>query len=396
MVGKRNNRKSLRTTHFLVVSTLVIFAVGCVTFAWQVVQRQSGSADYNTIVGQPSLPAASVDAIFSRAGSPMVGTGAVVEEAARKTNIDDAFALAVWWAETNDGMAGVGLGAHNPGGVKGSAGYPVTSGGYTAYPSYAAAVTDWFNIVKARYVNAGLTSVYTICGPYVGTATACSSGGWAGKVSSYMQRYRGMAPAPTPRPTQKPIASKPVHGTQRFDLAAAAPANKAHGPVGAPATSGSPEQRHTLLPVGEAIGIGLSLLLALAVAGWGMFLRSGLAGSGKESEPGDDDAVFAAGQLSMLADSDASTERQPVTEQFVVAGMRAAAVDQGRSRQVDEIDTQVHPALPAASRGGTVHTEQLPVQFGGLHLPTRARAAQGVPSGGGGLLRRYRGEQDAG
>src|ERR1700694_4491615 len=56
-----------------------------------------------SVVGPPSLPATTVDAIFSRLGSPMAGTGKLVEQTSRQAHIDDAFALAVWWRETNDG-----------------------------------------------------------------------------------------------------------------------------------------------------------------------------------------------------------------------------------------------------------------------------------------------------
>src|SRR5712692_4106817 len=51
------------------------------------------------VVGQPSLPAATVDAILKSLGSPMDGTGQVVVQASKQANIDDAFALAVWCTE---------------------------------------------------------------------------------------------------------------------------------------------------------------------------------------------------------------------------------------------------------------------------------------------------------
>ena len=44
-----------------------------------------------SVVGQPSLPAATVDVIFSHLGSPMVGTGKVIEQVASQEHIDDAF-----------------------------------------------------------------------------------------------------------------------------------------------------------------------------------------------------------------------------------------------------------------------------------------------------------------
>ncbi|GCE04644.1 hypothetical protein KDAU_19730 [Dictyobacter aurantiacus] len=129
----------------------------------------------------------------------MVGTGVLVERASRATHIDDAFALAVWWAETNDGMAGVGLGDRNPGSVRGNGTYPVAYDGYTVYPSYAAAIIEWFNLLHNRYIGQGATTVYSIGGPYVGTP---GSGSWAYKVVTLMARYRDEAP---------PLAAAPIH-----------------------------------------------------------------------------------------------------------------------------------------------------------------------------------------
>jgi len=144
-----------------------------------------------SVVGRPSLPAATVNTIFKNLGSPMLGTGQIVEQASQQTNIDDAFALAVWWTETNDGAAGVGLADRNPGSVRGSIGYPSAFDGYTIYPSYSAAIVYWFNMLKNRYVDQGLNTVYLISRPYVGTA---SSPLWAGKVVALMLKYRGEAP----------------------------------------------------------------------------------------------------------------------------------------------------------------------------------------------------------
>ena len=147
-----------------------------------------------SVVGKPTLPAATVDAIFKSLGSPMNGTGQVVVQASQQANIDDAFALAVWWTETNDGAAGVGLADRNPGSVRGSVGYPSAYDGYTIYPTYSAAIVYWFNLLKSMYVNRGLSTVYLISHPYVGTS---SSPLWAGKVVALMLRYRAEVP-PTP------------------------------------------------------------------------------------------------------------------------------------------------------------------------------------------------------
>jgi len=152
----------------------------------------------------PTISAATVDAIFARLGSPMVGTGKFVEQASRQTNIDDAFAIAAWWTETNDGAAGVGLADRNPGSVRGSVGYPSAFDGYTIYPSYSAAIVYWFNMLRKDYVNRGLGTVYAIARPYVGTTSYPL---WAGKVIAQMYKYRGIAPPPPaslPKPKPKP------------------------------------------------------------------------------------------------------------------------------------------------------------------------------------------------
>jgi hypothetical protein len=195
-----DNFKRYRNKSILFSSTVVFIAivVGLI-FQTQEAQfistvkaaSQAMPAGDLSVVGKPSLPAATVDAIFKGLGSPMNGMGQVVVQASQHSNIDDAFALAVWWTETNDGAAGVGLADRNPGSVRGSVGYPSAYDGYTIYPSYSAAIVYWFNMLKNMYVNQGLSTVYLISHPYVGTS---SSPLWAGKVIALMLKYRSEAP----------------------------------------------------------------------------------------------------------------------------------------------------------------------------------------------------------
>lgn len=188
-----------RSSIFPFLGLLVLVSTGLVTLCMQ--EHEGIYADAGDISAAPTLPASTVDQIFARMGSPMVGTGKTVVEAARATRIDDAFALAVWWTETNDGEAGVGLADHNPGSVRGSAGFPAAYDGYTVYPSYNAAITDWFNLIRNNYLNRGYTTPYEISGPYVGTAGAPE---WAAKVVSLLANYHQEAPPPPlsePQPT---------------------------------------------------------------------------------------------------------------------------------------------------------------------------------------------------
>jgi hypothetical protein len=267
-------QKPSRSHFVLLVSTLIILLSGCVTLLWQIHQgtnSRADRADVGYIVGPPTLPAETVDKIFAEVGSPMVGTGKVVEQAARQANIDDAFALAVWWVETNDGEAGVGLNNHNPGAV-------ASSNGFIFYPSYAAAASDWFAVLRSRYVSQGLTSVYTICYPYVATSHAPE---WAAKVVSYMQSYRGEAPAPTPTPTldHAPIYPQfmPSHETSMGENRTAEARMPVATPVaqpanGLPVLTGMPmfSTQNSLLP---GIG-GLVVVLALLLVGFRLRRRT--------------------------------------------------------------------------------------------------------------------------
>ena len=200
----------IKVRFFMVFCMAIVLIGGCLALLSNARQHTPARAALDlpnadlSVVGGPSLPASTVDAIFARLGSPMAGTGALVEKTSRQTNIDDAFALAVWWTETNDGAAGVGLADRNPGSVRGSTGYPSAYDGYTIYPGYSAAIVYWFHMLNSMYVGRGLTTVYAISHPYVGTSTSYL---WAGKVVALMQRYRGEAPpipTVTPDPTIAP------------------------------------------------------------------------------------------------------------------------------------------------------------------------------------------------
>ena len=258
----------------MMLSLAVVLIGGGAALLYQLHQGTAPghAASSGNVVGPPALPAATVDAILRQMGSPMVGVGKAVEAASRAQNIDDAFALGVWWTETNDGAAGVGLADRNPGSVRGSIGYPSAFDGYTIYPSYTAAVNYWFMMMRRVYIDRGLTTVWSISHPYVGTST---SNLWAGKVFALMQRYRAEAP-PMPTVTPKPTIPANILRVQRA-LQQQEQAEQAQSganpvavpvipqsvirhadPVAAPGLSGSVK---TILVLGD-------LLLALTLALW--------------------------------------------------------------------------------------------------------------------------------
>lgn len=258
---------------FLLVSTLLVLVTGSLTVLWQVEQHSSSRADGSNVVGPPSLPAATVNTILARAGSPMAGTGAVIEQAARQANIDDAFALAVWWTETNDGAAGVGRADDNPGGVRASPAYPAAADGYTVYPSYAAGISDWFNVVKGRYTGRGLTTVYAISYPYVGTS---GSGNWANKVVNLMLRYRGEAPLPTPIPTAKPKPVPHSHVQVQSESGFAVSQHSQSQTTGTVQAATNSQPSSLVARVGQTMMVMFGLVIALLLFLWSKRTRQAI------------------------------------------------------------------------------------------------------------------------
>jgi len=281
MVSKQTGHKQIRPTIILVGCMLIVLLGAAATIFWQTRSEAPAKAASGDVVGPPTLPAATVDSILANMGSPMAGTGAVIEQASRQTNIDDAFALAVWWTETNDGAAGVGLADRNPGSVRGSVGYPAAFDGYTIYPSFSAGITDWFNVLRSRYVDRGLTSAFTICYPYVGTS---SSYQWAIKVANLMARYHDEAPPP-PTPTPTPIPTpdavriqhiqvhvvKPKPATMGLTREAHVAGNVVPSVVAKPHTAATVPVHSSVAPLSSTVPIILSgLVVALLIALWGL------------------------------------------------------------------------------------------------------------------------------
>lgn len=426
MMVKRNICKYSRSALFIGISTLIVLIGGSVTMVWQLNRTQSSQASTN-IVGPPSLPAATVDSILTRMGSPMAGTGKVIEQASRRTNIDDAFALGVWWTETNDGEAGVGLADRNPGSMRGSPAYPAAFDGYTIYPSYAAAITDWFNILRSRYIDQGLTSVYAICHPYVGTSSAPL---WAAKVVNLMIRYQGEAPPPTPTvavtPTMPPLPARnhqpswlsdvtPVAtSVQTEPLATVVPttqpvattvpaAQPVHTTAPAPVALKRQPQAETL-PISKTLPVGAGLLSALLIGLWGLKLRkSGLSQAEQVANAAwqSNNAPMPAypplyvNQFSpVLAQQPAPiyvNEFSPVLEQqpspilSEIAEQRTAAISY---EEIAERSTDAF-AFPEVEQLAFPRVEQLSFPGFSPWMPAAELAPEPVASGAG-LLSRYR------
>ena len=417
MNKKSNSQRPRRKVIFVGISLLVVLLGSCLTLLWQSQHVQKGLADDSVVVGAPSLPAATVDAILQQNGSPMTGTGQVVAQQASQYNIDDAFALAVWYVETSDGAAGVGSADLNPGSVRGSASYPSASDGYTIYPSYSAAIADWFRLISTNYVGSGLTSVYTIAPSYVGTS---SSGSWAAKVVNLMATYRGAAPpttavsTPTPTPQLQPFRpSLPAHkgptiSTHKSTTKPSTPSGKARPKAAQPALpiqKGSPE--NATPSMNTMLALAGSLLLALALALWGVWLRrpgttrttvsAAFAVAAKKWEP---DAPTTE-QFAFSATQQFSFSGEPLREPDTIPAPAAVGssnmlslphrFNEPESRHVTLMPYEEKPQAAGDNRVWQPATEAR-IPLSGMHLPTHQSEPVKVRAGGG-LLQRYGKEQ---
>src|SRR2546421_6633220 len=398
-----------RLFQLIMLSTVIILIGGGVALLWTYQQghhngQPAGAAGDVSVIGPPTISAATVDAIFARLGSPMVGTGKVVEQASRQTNVDDAFALGVWWTETNDGAAGVWLAYRNPGSVRGSVGYPSGSMGYTIYPSYTAAISYWFNLLRNNYVNRGLSTVYTIGRPYVGTTSYPL---WAGKVINLMFNYRGIAPPPssvTPTPRPKPTIDPNIvvaNLARQYKQRKLTPLLQSRSTSGLSPLPGqglaqemtqqdyigtSQSDNPPPLPRNaELIIILFGLLTALAIAGYAFKLKVPVVDVNTESNQ-TEQAQFESPSL-LQSDGEApSTDNLPVLPIDT-----RVPVHEGFAPSTDDLPVLPTP-LPATSEQGRV-TDALPRPIIALpaHTDTRTPVTIGVGAGtrSGGLLSRY-------
>ncbi len=380
----------------LLLSMMILLLGGGAALAYQLHQGMVAShASTDYVVGPPSLSAELVDTIFKRMGSPMVGTGQAVEAASRAQNIDDAFALGVWWTETNDGAAGVGLADRNPGSVRGSVGYPSAYDGYTIYPSYTSAVTYWFHMLKVVYIDRGLNTVSAISHPYVGTST---SNLWAGKVIALMEKYRGEAPPPTPTPTPTAtVSAEMIHQAQAIGRQNALKGSGKTAPPVAANTPTVPAQPTVTATTISSPGLSANvrqmlvlfcLLLAGALGAWAWSVNRGaaLVGNGLQERlrAGMGQADVEYGSLSqalstteaLLIDASEIGELAVEVDTFILPVYKPAAqypagdtVAPWRSRfdtpavaQLSEVSTEQMAALPG-------HTQF--TQSSGMNMPAR-------------------------
>jgi hypothetical protein len=105
-----------------------------------------------SIVGGPSLAPAFVNQVLAQVHSPAQGTGQALYELSKQYQIDDAFALAFFKAESQYGTTGMARITKSLGNIR-CAGYASCINGYRAYASWAQGYQDWYQLIRNLYIS---------------------------------------------------------------------------------------------------------------------------------------------------------------------------------------------------------------------------------------------------
>lgn len=122
----------------------------------------------------PTISAAQIDSILRQAGSPAAGLGQTIYDLGVRYGINPAFALAVFSHETSLGTnyGNLNAGTRQWGNIRCTASWTASggqcsAGGFRSYPSYTAAVEDFYRLIADTYVRGwGLRTVGAILGTY--------------------------------------------------------------------------------------------------------------------------------------------------------------------------------------------------------------------------------------
>jgi hypothetical protein len=102
------------------------------------------NANQPNVYGSPSLSAAQINAILAQHHSPAVGTGQALYDASVATGINDAFPLAVFYAESQYGTLGAARANHSIGNLANS-----SNGRLKHYTTWAASYTAFLKVAQS-------------------------------------------------------------------------------------------------------------------------------------------------------------------------------------------------------------------------------------------------------
>ena len=107
------------------------------------------------IVHAPTLSLETITWELAQRNSPLSSDDArFLLQNSKQSNIDDAFALAVWATETQDGREAV-PGTHNIGNITAAHGVSWADHIFAVYPTWQVGIAAWFRLITQLYVHGG-------------------------------------------------------------------------------------------------------------------------------------------------------------------------------------------------------------------------------------------------
>ena len=114
---------------------------------------QAGAS--SLIAHAPTLSLDTVTWALAQRGSPLSGADArFIVQASQQAAVDDAFALAVWAAESQDGREAV-PGTDNIGNITAAEGVSWAERVFAIYPTWQAGIAAWFHLIDQLYIPGG-------------------------------------------------------------------------------------------------------------------------------------------------------------------------------------------------------------------------------------------------
>jgi hypothetical protein len=142
-----------------------------------------------SIVGSPSLAPAFVNQVLAQVHSPAQGTGQALYDLSKQYQIDDAYALAFFKAESQYGTTGMARVTQSLGNIR-CAGYASCIGGYRAYASWAQGCQDWYQLLRNLYISRWhLTTVAQIVPVYAPASDGNDPASYIALVKQMVSRW---------------------------------------------------------------------------------------------------------------------------------------------------------------------------------------------------------------
>jgi hypothetical protein len=143
--------------------------------------RSAAPVQQGSILGGPSLSPHFIDTVLSRYGSPAAGNGWALYSLSEQYGVDDAFALAFFWHESNFGENGMARLTHSLGNLRCIDGAAcvnmlgdtcqVGQSCYAAFPDWPSGFAAWYALIAGPlYVGDGRTTVASIIPRYAPAA----------------------------------------------------------------------------------------------------------------------------------------------------------------------------------------------------------------------------------